>query len=540
MDNPTAEVDALVIGAGPSGAIISHTLASAGFSVMCLEQGDWVGTEDYPSNYPEWELLAYRRWAHDPNLRNMAADYPINVEESDISPSMFSAVGGSTIKWGGQWPRLVPSDFRVRSLDGVAADWPVGYSDLAPFYDEVDRFIGVAGLGGNPAYPDGLDYPLPPHPLGKVGRTAALGMNRLGYQWWPGTNCIPTANTRHLSRCVRYGVCVWGCPAGSKASFDLAYWPAAMQAGAKILTGARVRRVVSTGAGVVTGAEWVDTQGGDHFQPARVVILCANGIGTPRLLLLSADDRHPDGLANSSGLVGRNLMLHPNSSVVGYYDTDLESWLGPLGELISSHQFYETDPSRNFVRGMKMHAMPTPGVLLSGIDMHRTLDFDELWGEPIHDIARATGRGILWGDNADDLPEEHNRVTLDPEMKDGNGLPAPKVQYRISKNTREIMRFAVARMEEIHEASGAVRTITKELWEDEPGHVLGTARMGVDPDRSVVDEWGRTHDVPNLYIADGSIFVTGGSANPTSTICALALRIGRHLVENSGDQETPS
>ena len=526
------KVDVLIVGAGPSGAIVAHTLASRGFSVLCLEQGDWVNTEHYPTNSPAWELLAYRRWSHDPNVRRFAADYPMNVEDSELSPAMFSGVGGSTIKWGAQWPRLVPSDFRVRTLDGVADDWPIGYSDLAPYYDEIDQFIGVAGLGGNPAYPAGLDYPLPPHPLGKVGRRAAAGMNSLGYQWWPGTNCIPTAKTKHLGMCVRYGVCVWGCPAGAKASFDLAYWPEAMRAGAQITTGARVRRLVAE-RGRVTGADWVDVDGGEHFQSADTVVLCANGIGTSRLLLLSADSAHPDGLANASGLVGRNLMLHPNSSVVGFYDENLESWIGPLGELVSSHQFYETDPAHDFVRGSKLHAMPTPGVLLSAIDPHRTRGFDDLWGAKIHDVARGAGSGILWGDNAEDLPEEHNRVTLDLNLKDGSGLAAPKIDYTISENTHRIMRFTIARMQEIHEASGAEHTITTELWEGEPGHLLGTARMGTDPNRSVVNEWGRTHELPNLYIADGSIFVTSGAANPTSTICALALRIARHIADTA-------
>lgn len=531
-------VDVLVVGAGPSGSIIAHTLAARGFSVTCLEQGDWVNTEDYPTNFPEWELHAHRRWSHVPNIRGLPADYPLNVDASDLSPAMFSAVGGSSIAWGAQWPRLVPSDFRVRSVDGVADDWPIGYSDLAPYYDEIDRFIGVAGLGGNPAYPDGLDYPQPPHSLGKVGRAAALGMNKLGYQWWPGTNCIPTVKTPHLARCVRYGVCVWGCPAGSKASFDLAYWPSAMNAGTTLTVGARVQRLVLDRAGLVEGAEWIDRDGHEHLQQAGVTVLCANGIGTPRLLMLSADGRHPDGLANSSGLLGRNLMLHPNSSVAGYYDIELESWLGPLGELISSHHFYETDPARDFVRGAKLHAMPTVGVMLSGIDPHRQLGYDQVWGPAIHDVARSVGRGILWGDNAEDLPEEHNRVTLDPSRTDSSGLPGVKVEYRISDNTRKIMRFAVERMTEIHEASGAVRTIATELWEDEPGHLLGTARMGRDPARSVVDQWGRTHDVANLYIADGSVFVTGGAANPTATICALALRIGRHLADEARNQVT--
>jgi choline dehydrogenase-like flavoprotein len=154
---------------------------------------------DYPANYPEWELLIQAQWGHDPNARRLPADYPLDVSDSDMWPVMFNAVGGSSIYYGAEWPRLLPSDFRVRTLDGVADDWPITYADLAPYNDRIDAFIGVSGLGGDPAYPDGLDYPLPPHPLGKAGRKAAEGMNALGWHWWPGTNAIPSQKFKELS-----------------------------------------------------------------------------------------------------------------------------------------------------------------------------------------------------------------------------------------------------------------------------------------------------------------------------------------------------
>ena len=216
------------------------------------------------------------------------------------------------------------------------------------------------------------------------------------------------------------------------------------------------------------------------------MIVCANGIGTPRLLLLSADEKHPDGLANSSGLVGRNLMLHPNCTAIGYYEDNLESWRGPAGQLIHSMQFYDTDTSRGFVRGAKLHALPTPGPL-NTIETHRQLDFDDLWGPAIHDVARAASNGILWAANVEDLPEEHNRVTLSAEEFDADGLPAPKVEYRVSENTRKILKYTVERMVELHEAAGAKQIFTQEFWVDQPGHLLGTARMGDDPATSVVD-----------------------------------------------------
>lgn len=523
-------VDVLVIGAGPSGAVVTHTAAAAGLSVVCLEQGDWVNPSDFPANFPEWELLIQHDWAHDPNVRGLPSDYPVDVSDSDMWPVMFNAVGGSSIYYGAEWPRLLPSDFRVKTLDGVCDDWPISYDDLKPYHDEVDEFIGVSGLGGDTAYPDGLDYPLPPHPLGRPGMKAAAAANTLGWHWWPGTNAIPSQKNKTLEQCGRWGVCEWGCPQGAKASFDLIYLPQAQQLGARVYTGARVRRVVTDDTGLATGAEYIDRDGQVVFQPARSVVLCANGIGTPRLLLLSADHQHPDGLANSSGLVGRNLMLHPNCTALGYYEEDLESWRGPAGQLIHSMQFYETDPARGFVRGAKLHALPTPGPL-NALEAHRELDFDQVWGAAIHGVARSARNGILWAANTEDLPEEHNRVTLSPTLVDSDGLPAPKIEYRVSENTRKVLQYTVDRMVEAHQAAGAVRIITQELWVDQPGHLLGTARMGEDPATSVVDSYGRTHDVDNLYIADGSIFVTSGSANPTATITALALRVGKKVAE---------
>ena len=536
MTEEVESVDVVVVGAGPSGAIVSHTLAEHGLSVVCLEQGDWVNPSDYPANNPQWELQVQNQWSHDPNIRNLPADYPLDVDESDMQPVMYNAVGGTTIFYGGQWIRLLPSDFRVRSMDGVAADWPIDYGDLHPYYADLEQFIGVSGLSGDPCYPPGIEYRYPPHPLGKVGLTAAKGANALGWHWWPGTHSIAVTRHRGLAGCARWGVCEWGCPEGAKASADLAIWPDALKAGAKLVTGARARKVETRGDGKATGVTWLDPGGGEHFQPANAVVVCCNSIGTARLLLLSDSPAHPDGLANSSGLVGRNLMLHPNSTVTGYYDEPLESWLGPAGSLVNVMEFYETRPQHDFVRGVKFMALPTPGPLMA-VEAHRPLGYDAVWGEAFLDVAKRAGNGLLWAANTDDLPEESNRVTLSPTLTDGNGVPAPKIEYRISENTWKQLRFAIDRMTELHVAAGAYHTIPVELWVDQPGHLMGTARMGDDPGASVVDSFGRAHDCRNLFVADGSLFVTAGSANPTATICALALRVARNITETARHEE---
>ncbi|MGZ2432915.1 GMC family oxidoreductase [Rhizobium redzepovicii] len=522
--------DAVIVGSGPSGAITAHTLAKAGFRVICLEQGDYTLPSDYAANYDMWELVARGHWQSDPGLRRNPADYPLDVTETDLAPSMYNAVGGSTIHYSALWSRLSPSDFRVRTLDGVADDWPITYDALAPFYDEIDEFIGVSGVEGDPAFPEGLSPRLPPMPLGRLGLKAAESMNKLGWHWWPHANAIPSQKIGSLAACARWGACIQGCPEGAKASFDMAYWPSAIKAGAKLVTGARVSRITVDKDGAATGAEWIKNGVKFHTR-GKQVVLCANGIGTSRLLLLSASERHQRGLANSSGLVGKNLMLHPNCTVIGYYIEDLESWRGPVGSAVSSMQFFETDLSRGFVRGPKMHACATPGLLFNGIDPHRLLPFDALWGVNFHQVIRDARSAIFWGANIDDLPEESNMVTLDSDLRDSDGIPAPKVNYRYSENTLKMRSFVMAKLVEIHMAGGAKKVVEIFDLKGEPGHLLGTARMGHDPKTSVVDEFGRAHDVPNLVISDGSIFVTGGAANPTSTITALALRNAKKLSE---------
>ncbi len=183
--------DILIIGAGASGAVAARRLAQDGFDVVCLEQGDRTDPGAYRGAYDDWELTGLRQWTWDPNIRQARADYPVGVSESDIDPLMFNGVGGSTVQFAAQWPRLAPSDFRVRTLDGVADDWPLTYEELQPFYERSDVDFGVSGLGGDPAYPPGAEPPLPPLPVPDVATDIARAHNRLGWHWWPRPNRLP-------------------------------------------------------------------------------------------------------------------------------------------------------------------------------------------------------------------------------------------------------------------------------------------------------------------------------------------------------------
>jgi choline dehydrogenase-like flavoprotein len=450
---------------------------------------------------------------------------------------MYNAVGGSTILYAAHWQRFMPSDFRVKTLDSVANDWPFTYEDLEPFYDAMDIEMGVSGLGGDPAYPPGKAPPLPPLPIGKIGMKAAEGMNKLGWHWWPGPNAIPSRPYDGRNQCVRRGTCLTGCPDRAKASTDHTHWPSALAHGAALITGARVLEITVNAEGLATGAIYIDRNGRKREQRAEVVIVCCNGVGTPRLLLLSKSARFPDGLANSSGLVGKNLMMHPYAAVTGYFDESLESWLGPAGQTIQSMQFYETDAARGFVRGAKWQVMPSGGPL--GMRAaYGGKPLEEAWGANLHRNTRKVfGRAFEWGIIAEDLPDETNQVVLDAKLCDSDGIPAPKLIYKNSDNTKKLIDFHLERAKEATLAAGAVDMSVTPLMRDCGWHLMGTARMGVDPKRSVVDQWGRAHEVPNLYVYDGSVFVTSSGFNPTGTICAIALRSVKHLIAQRRNQK---
>jgi choline dehydrogenase-like flavoprotein len=516
------KVDVLIIGSGASGAAVAWSLADTKMRILCLEQGDWVKPTDYPSNGRDWEARLFSDFAINPNRRARETDYPINDANSPIKVVNFNGVGGSTIMYTAHYPRLKPSDFKVRTLDGVAEDWPVDYQTLEPFFAENDRMMGVSGLAGDPAYP--LHHPpMPPLPLGKSGARFGKAMNQLGWHWWPSDSTIATTDYEGRGRCINLGHCTPGCAQGAKASTDITYWPHAIRAGVELRTRARVREITTDEHGMASGAVYYDAQGVEHFQPAELVIVACNGVGTPRLLLNSHSGRFPDGLANSSGLVGKNLMFHPYANVFGYVDEPLDGNHGPP-LCLWSQEFYETDPGRDFVRGYTFQFGRGYASILEAITS--TMAGRLPWGEDHHRVYRQLlNHRIGLSAIIEDLPEEHNRVTLDPVLKDSNGIPAPKIDYTIGSNSRKMMEHGIANAKKILDTAGAKNIGTEAPILNGGWHLLGTARMGLDPERSVVNEWGRCHDVKNLFIVDGSIWVTAGAVNPTSTIQALALYI---------------
>ncbi len=528
---PEAPVDVLIIGAGASGAAIAWSLAETKMNILCLEQGDWVKSTDYPGIGADWELRQFGDFGLSPNGRGRSEDYPVNDDESPIQASMFNAVGGSTILYAGHFPRFHPSDFRVRALDGVADDWPIDYDLLAPYYEENERMMGVSGLAGDPAYPQPKKPPLPPLPLGKLGNTLAAGFNQLGWHWWPSDSAIASQPYEGRDGCINAGTCLVGCPQGAKASTDVTYWPLAIRQGVRIKTRCRVREITVGDNGLADGVVYFDEDGNEQKQKAEVVIVACNGIGTPRLLLNSKSKQFPDGLANRSGMVGKNLMFHPYGLVRGVFPERLEGYKGATGCVIMSQEFYETDPARDFVRGYSFEMLRGMGPVFTALSGMSTGDVD--WGADHHRtydefFDRTAGMVVI----CEDLPEACNTVTLDPQRTDSNGMPAAKITYRLSDNSRKMLDHAIERAKEVLHAAGATRTTTEAPLQVAGWHLMGTARMGRDPETSVVNEWGRAHDVRNLFIVDGSVFVTSAAVNPTNTIQSLALYVADTMKKN--------
>ena len=531
----TEPVDVLIIGAGASGAAIAWSLLETRMRILCLEQGPHLAHTDFPSLKDDYELSRYGKFSCDPNVRRLKQDYPINVDDSCITPVNFNAVGGSTINFLGHWPRMRPSDFHTKTLDDVAEDWPLDYATLAPFYDMNDQVTGVSGLKGNPAYPD-YAPPLPPIPIGTLGQTLAKGFNKMGWHWWPSDVSILSQDYDGRQKCVNAGTCDLGCTAGAKGGTNFTYWPILTKAGVEVRTECRVREIlINQQTGFATGVLYHGPDGQLHEQNAEMVIVACNGIGTPRLLLNSKSKLFPDGLANRSGMVGKNLMFHPLTGVSGVFSEPMKGHEGPMACSILSQEFYETGTTRNFTRGYGLYSgrSTTPMTYaLGGYGIDDPIPWGAEHREFMDNIyPYLAGLTVV----SEDLPEEHNCVTLDPDIADSDGIPAPKITYRLGENTSKMLRHGEERAKEILLAAGAKKVLSKaggKVWWRAGWHQMGTCRMGNDPKNSVVNSWGRSHDIKNLFIVDGSIFVTAGAVNPTSTIQALALYIGDRIKTN--------
>jgi choline dehydrogenase-like flavoprotein len=517
-------VDIAIVGAGFGGAAFAWRLSQQrpDLRIICLERGGFTDRGALPALHPQWQRAVLNEWATSPNIRlkaerpSASADYPIDDTQSDFKPLMWNGVGGSTIAWAAHFPRLHPSDFCTRSLDGVGDDWPFTYRDLEPYYDLNDAECGVSGLAGDPAYPQKPERAMPPVALGRLGIAAARGFDAHGWHWWPVDAAINSEAHAGRAGCNHCGPCLIGCTTGAKSSTDLSYWPKALANGVELRIHCVVQQV-EIEAGRARAIRYRDESGREIVQPAGTVVVAGNGIGTPRLLLASGVE---------SPALGKNLMFHGAAYARGIFREELDGPVGPVGCAIYSHEFYETDDRRGFKRGVHLQVTRENAPLVQASRLATP------WGEEAQRLMREEfHHSITVLVCNEDLPEAHNRVTLTDNVE-ADGLPGVKIEYRVSEHTRRALDFGLDRAEDMLCAAGAHRTARLALAPLTGWHLLGTARMGSDPARSVTDGSGRVHGVANLVIADGSLFPTVGAVNPGSTIGALALKLADDLARS--------
>ena len=530
-------VDFVVVGSGAAGGVMARELSQAGFEVLVLEQGPRFTAADFKHdeldhwfnnallNSPETSPQTFRRSAADPaeRVRNF--------------PSLWYArmVGGSSNHFTANYWRFHEVDFSERSLLGEIAgtsfaDWPIDYAELEPYYTKVEWEVGVSGLAGASPFdpPRSKPYPMPPLPVKSSGVLLERGARKLGMHPFPAPMAIASVPYRGRPACAHCGFCIgFGCEMSAKSSTLYTMLPEAEATGrCEVRSESYVFRVATNDRGRVTGVSYFDRERREHFQKARAVVLCANGAESARLLLMSANAKFPDGLANSSGLVGRNLMFNTYAEVNAIFEHELNEYKSVQVTRIV-HDFYDSDPKRGFYGGGGFDSRIGPNPIVWSMFAPPP---ERAWGAEFKALLEAMPRAMIVATHGTSLPLETNRVDLDPDLKDAWGLPAMRVTYRDHPDDLATARFLQDRGVEVMQAAGA-----QQVWKgpvaEAPGspHLLGTCRMGNDPKTSVVDRYHRTHDIPNLFVCDGSSFVTSGRGQPTMTIQALAFRAGEHI-----------
>jgi len=505
-------VDYCIVGVGSAGGVLVQRLARAGFRVVALEAGPFWDTEkDWVSD----EKGSHELYWND--LRITGGTHPLALGENNSG----KGVGGGSVHWAAFAPRFHPSDFRIYTEDGVGTDWPISYSDLKPYYELLEREIPVAGPAWFP-WGDPHGHPYGPHPLGGVGDVLVRGCTRLGIRTVAGGPvAILSASHGDRPHCIYRGFCLQGCKVGAKASTLITHVPDAITHGAEIRAHAMAARVSLRHDGQADGVLYIGRDGREHFQRSRAVIVSGYAIETPRLLLNSACAGHPHGLANSSGTLGKYLMAQAGNVIAGRFDELIRLYKAPPAHALSE-EFYETDPRRDFARGF---AIQTVGPLPIAF-AKQMINAMGAWGWGLRRVMMDYNHWATIGVLGEILPWEDNRVEL-AEEKDQYGLPVAKVTFNLHENDKKLIEFGKKTVMEVMRAAGAKQVVQESRF----AHLVGAARMGNDPATSVCDKFGRTHDIPNLFICDGSILPTQGSANPGLTIQALAARTADYLIK---------
>jgi choline dehydrogenase-like flavoprotein len=509
------EVDYAIVGCGSAGGVLLQRLSRAGFNVVALEAGPFWDTErDWVSD----ESGSHQLYWEDPRVTG--GEDPLALGANNCG----KGVGGGSVHWAAFTPRLHPSDFEVYTRDGVGADWPISYDVIRPYYEQLELEMPVAGPAYYPwGHPHGYAYG--PHPMGGVGNALIKGCTSLNIPVSiGGPVAILSGSHGDRPHCIYRGFCIQGCKVGAKASTLVTHVPDALESGAEIRDHCMAARVELGPNGRVNGVHYFDRNGSTHFQRAKAVVIAGYSIETPRLLLNSACPGYEDGLANSSGTLGRYLMAQAGNVVLGRFNQPVRMYKAPPAHALTE-EFYETDPKNDFARGF---AIQTVGPLPIAF-AKQMVAAKRAWGWGLRRELMDYNHWAAFGLLGEILPWGNNRVTLADET-DQFGLRVAHVSFNLHRNDRKLIQAAKEKTMEVMSAAGATEVVQEARY----AHLVGAARMGSDPQSSVVDKFGRSHDIPNLFVCDGSVFPTQGSANPGLTIQALAARTSDYLI-SQGD-----
>jgi choline dehydrogenase-like flavoprotein len=506
---------AVVIGSGPGGSTLALQLVREGFKVVMLEAGPWIPNEDFVNDERiAFDQLTWKDPRRATGSWQLAKDFP-------GSPAWTGrAVGGTATFWTGLTPRFKSHEFEARrsygDLPGSSiADWPVTLKELAPYYERAERAMGTSHRHGRPPMPANNNY-----------KVLANGAKRIGYEHY-ATGPYATNVDEYDGRpgTLQDGFCQQGDKSTAKWSPLVSEIPKAIATGLmELRTDAQAVQITLGSDGRADGVVYADENGALHRQRAAIVAVAGNAIETPRLLLLSATAGHVDGLANSSGQVGRNYMRHVTGVVYGEFENDVHMYRGePMAGIINDESRH--DPSRGFSGGYYLE------MIAQGLPSFTTFMTPGGWGPEFASKVEAYTRTAGLWICGEDMPSETNRVTLDGSLLDRLGLPSPSVHYDDHPNDIAMLDHAYRQGEKLFRAVGATRVTKAPAMPS--GHNMGTARMSDNAATGVVNGFGQTHDVPNLFVSDGSVFTTGAAANPTLTIMAIVLRQAEFIVRQA-------
>jgi choline dehydrogenase-like flavoprotein len=505
-------VDICIVGAGAGGSVLAQRLARAGWRVVIIEAGPfWHPDEDWVSDEAGSHELYWTQ------KRIIGGADPIELGKNNSG----RGVGGSMIHYAGYTPRFHPSDFHTRTLDGVGADWPIDYDEIRPHYETVERELPVAGQDWPWGYPH--KYPFSPHPVSEAASVLWRGAIAQGISMRVGPVGIVNGTFGNRPHCIYRGWCLQGCKVNAKASPYVTHLPDALAHQVEIRSSCMAARVELDDAGRASGVTYI--REGEHterMQRARFVAVAGYSIETPRLLLNSASPRFPGGLCNNENQVGRYVMVQGATQSAGRFGTELRMYKAPPPE-VSSEDFYETDESRGFARGFSIQTVsPQP------IGWAEHVLADGHWGRALREYMRDYNHWTTVGVLNELLPHPENRVTLAAET-DPYGLPVARFDYALGDNDKANMAYSSNVIQDLLHAAGAQDVLTIQRF----AHLVGGARMGTSPDNSVVDASQRAWAVPNLFVSDGSVCPTQGSANPALTIMALASRLAERMISGA-------